>query len=400
MRLLLAVLVLLVSVPPAGAAERCYGKPGRHTMVRNDDVRVYRIAAADGETRFMACDRVTGRVMGIGETSLGFGVGEFRLAGTFLAFRRGGGRYGDASLNVVLVDVRAGRRLLDRPYWAYQPRSQLTVRGQHLTSDGAYAYLAGPFHEGSSPDGVDTYEVVANGQVVDVGPDIDPRSFSVSGGVARWRRAGEERSHRFEPPSIRVARPVAEWFTCSGVPRFRASALDNPPGYERRKGPLARALRRVPYRGIGQPRRGWQFLVRSGDDAAVVNRRGSSYGLMTFERRRGRWTWSQSGGCGPRAWRDGLEADAWKVETQPAPDARQVSVLVSENHCASGRDATGRILPPWVHYGEKAITVTFHVRPVEGGALCPGNPDTPFVLELDEPVGGRTLVDGGRPPRR
>ena len=398
MRLLLALVLLLVAVP---SAEACYGVKGRETVVRNDEVRVYRVSVNAGQDQaYSACDRRSGRSMRLGESDDQTSFEGFLLAGRYLAYQEGGGKYGDGHLGVHLVDVRARKMLLDRSYGAYTMKTDLTVHGQALTFTGAYAYLAGAFHPRGAGD-VDTYEVVAGGKVVDSGTDIDPASFSAADGVARWRRAGEERSYRFEPASIRVPQPVAEWYTCSGVPRLRASALDNPPGYERRKGRLARALRRVPYRGIGQPRRGWQFLVRSGSYAAVVNRRGSSYGLMTFERdRRGRWIWSQSGGCGPRAWRDDLEANSWEVKEPPAADARRVSVLVEESHCASGRDATGRILPPWVHYGEETITVTFHVRPLGGFQTCQGGPPTPFVLELDEPVGGRRIVDGGPPPPR
>ncbi len=66
-----------------------------------------------------------------------------------------------------------------------------------------------------------------------------------------------------------------------------------------------------------------------------------------------------------------------------------------ERECASGQPATGRIANPIVDYDESAITITVPVRPVTGGANCPGNPWTPFVLELDEPIGDRVLLDGG-----
>lgn len=62
-----------------------------------------------------------------------------------------------------------------------------------------------------------------------------------------------------------------------------------------------------------------------------------------------------------------------------------------------GACATGRVLAPWVHYGEKRLTVTYFVRPREGAQTCPGNPPTPVTLRLDEPLGPRELVDGARP---
>jgi hypothetical protein len=35
----------------------------------------------------------------------------------------------------------------------------------------------------------------------------------------------------------------------------------------------------------------------------------------------------------------------------------------------------------------------------EGGATCPSNPWTRFVVELDEPIGDRLLLDGGPGPQ-
>jgi hypothetical protein len=72
-----------------------------------------------------------------------------------------------------------------------------------------------------------------------------------------------------------------------------------------------------------------------------------------------------------------------------------------ERECASGKAATGRIAEPIAEYGVNAITITIPVRRVKGGADCQGNPWTPYVLELDEPIGDRVLLDGGPwPPRQ
>jgi hypothetical protein len=44
--------------------------------------------------------------------------------------------------------------------------------------------------------------------------------------------------------------------------------------------------------------------------------------------------------------------------------------------------------------------VTIFVRRLEVPARCPGNPETPYTLRLERPLGDRTLADGGTIPPR
>lgn len=81
-----------------------------------------------------------------------------------------------------------------------------------------------------------------------------------------------------------------------------------------------------------------------------------------------------------------------------SPAATRIEVLVHEQGCASGTSAEGRIAPPTIEYGPETVIITLAVIPVTGGATCPGNPDTPFTVELDQPLGDRTLLDGGTTP--
>lgn len=126
---------------------------------------------------------------------------------------------------------------------------------------------------------------------------------------------------------------------------------------------------------------------------------------MDFEWRRGRWAWVGSGGCRPRAYRKGrAETVTWRrafPRRDIQRDATRIPVLVQEDACAGGRDATGRVLPPWVHYGKTRVTVTYFIRPAEGPQTCQGVPPTKVTLELEESLNDRTLRDGGPfPPRR
>ena len=45
-----------------------------------------------------------------------------------------------------------------------------------------------------------------------------------------------------------------------------------------------------------------------------------------------------------------------------------------------------------------AVTITIGVRPPTGLQTCPGIPGTPDLVRLAEPLGKRTLLDGGRVP--
>jgi hypothetical protein len=117
--------------------------------------------------------------------------------------------------------------------------------------------------------------------------------------------------------------------------------------------------------------------------------------------RRGGWAADSFGSCTPRP---DVPAEVsvadWWVDPRAGPmraESERIPALVLENACASGRTAEGRILPPTVTYAADAITITILVRSL-GEAECPGHPSTPYVIDLDEPIGDRELRDGGQLP--
>ncbi len=207
------------------------------------------------------------------------------------------------------------------------------------------------------------------------------------------------------PRSVRVPYPRPALLTCGGGGlAFPPSALDRPRDYERRDSAPARALRRFLREeadDVSQPRSGWFLLARRRDRFEVASGKPPEYGWMEFERLgNGRWSWLRSGGCFVRTRHYGLPAVTWwRRGDGPLPaDATRVPVFVQEDECASGRDARGRILRPLVHYGRHTVTVTYFIRPLRGASTCQGVPPTPAVLVLDEPLGRRTLRDGGPYP--
>jgi hypothetical protein len=155
---------------------------------------------------------------------------------------------------------------------------------------------------------------------------------------------------------------------------------------------------------VGQSPRGWLLLAYDDKTFEVVNPDGRrSYGHMTFERERGRWSWAGSGGCVPVAYDDGRGASSWRRRHPRAPlppETTRIPIWVHPDFCNSGRDASGLILSPLVHYGPREVTVTYFVLEPGGAQTCQGTPPTRVVLVLDEPLGGRRLRDGGAYPPR
>lgn len=118
------------------------------------------------------------------------------------------------------------------------------------------------------------------------------------------------------------------------------------------------------------------------------------------------WTPKQMGGCQPEVVvAAGFGPASWALDPDqptPGPTAAELHVLVWEAACSGGAPATGRISAPVVVFGKDTVTITIGVRPrrTSGDMLvtCPGPPGTPAILRLPEPLGARTLLDGGRIP--
>lgn len=208
------------------------------------------------------------------------------------------------------------------------------------------------------------------------------------------------------PASIRVDFASPPLLSCGDIP-FRPAALNRPRGYERRNNPAARALSsflRKNADDIGQPRTGWFLRARTKNYIEFSAGRLPELGAMDFERRDGRWRWVGSGGCEPRAYRKGrANTVTWRRAAparELAPATTEIPVLVQEDSCASGRDASGRVVAPWVHYGKRAVTVTYFIRPLSSVLTCQGVPPTKATLQLEQPLDGRRLRDGGPYPAR
>lgn len=98
---------------------------------------------------------------------------------------------------------------------------------------------------------------------------------------------------------------------------------------------------------------------------------------------------------------DGFTLATWAPDPafpSPAPGSTSMHILVWETLCASGRPTTGRMSAPAVSFASTTVTIKIGVRPLGGVQACPGPTGTPAILILTEPLGARTLLDGGRMP--
>ena len=113
-------------------------------------------------------------------------------------------------------------------------------------------------------------------------------------------------------------------------------------------------------------------------------------------------------GCGPSATPSATAMPSsefgpatWALDpafSPPDPTARELHVLVWERACASGKPTTGRMSEPSIVVGTTTMSITIGVRPLAGAQECPGTPGTPATVTLPEPLGSRTLLDGGNNP--
>jgi hypothetical protein len=97
---------------------------------------------------------------------------------------------------------------------------------------------------------------------------------------------------------------------------------------------------------------------------------------------------SPSGEVGAASW----WVDPAELPLDPATTI--IPAVLVERACASGMSPEGRVLPPAIEYGADEIVITVSVEPREGDQDCQGNPEFPLRIQLSEPLGDRTLVDG------
>jgi hypothetical protein len=80
-------------------------------------------------------------------------------------------------------------------------------------------------------------------------------------------------------------------------------------------------------------------------------------------------------------------------DDRPTTNAQSFTAMVERLGCSGGE--TGEVLQPTVVANEDQVEVTLYVEPLPPGYYtCPGNRAVSYVVELNEPIGERQLVDG------
>lgn len=201
----------------------------------------------------------------------------------------------------------------------------------------------------------------------------------------------------------------AEMLTCGGM-TFPRSALGAPTGAQHRAGPEYDALRAALAQFAGEfPGGGtwpWQLVAEDATGATFLARTDAlgAPGWVSVETAHDAngWHMRTIGQCNLAVLiAPGLGPARWALDPAypaPGPASTELHVLVWEVQCSGGSPLTGRIGPPVVDYGTSTVTVTLGVRPLGGVQTCPGSHGTPAIVRLSEPLGSRTLLDGGTVP--
>lgn len=197
---------------------------------------------------------------------------------------------------------------------------------------------------------------------------------------------------------------------CEFGPFFPASALDTaPPLIEDSDVPeVADAIASFLTGGEGEagwPQQNWRVLEVVPEDRVQLVHPGDAaaphLAFMSASWEDGLWRWSGAGIPGSCALM--LEPDdasgtvEWVLDPAgPAPDASstEVTLLATEQGCASGQPMGDRLNPPNVSMTADAVLIELNSRLPEGDAqTCPGNPSQSVVVTLPEPLGDRELRD-------
>lgn len=198
-------------------------------------------------------------------------------------------------------------------------------------------------------------------------------------------------------------------YACDRFP-FAPEILTGGPGHDEQADDPAAAALRIALASDGPdfdflPDTGWHRVGMDATSAEYITT-GGDFGVKSVmvENEASGWKVAGWGDCRPRVFlAPGLGAAEWTLDPdQPKPDpaTQVITVLVTELSCNSGKPADGRIVGPQVIATRESVLVFFAVRPRPGAQDCPSNPSTRLKVDLGEPLGSRTLLDGGQwPPR-
>lgn len=190
---------------------------------------------------------------------------------------------------------------------------------------------------------------------------------------------------------------------------FSSSVFDRPATAERDGDAAAVALRRVlagDEAGLRLPSQGWRRLNDGTETVAFAHGDPPFLdGYVSFRQHPDGWRVDTAGG-GCTVWPHeiGSFRAVWAIDTAAGPppgrDATSIAVVVNDLACAGGQGPEKRLREPNVRVTGDTVVVTFTSSP-SGYSTCPSHKAVRRVVSLPEPLGKRTLLDGGvYPPQR
>jgi len=152
------------------------------------------------------------------------------------------------------------------------------------------------------------------------------------------------------------------------------------------------------------PQHGWQVLHRSDDEIQLVAKRADGLlAFMTVSNDGSGWTWASASLPGDPCELeftvpDHLNTVEWRLDPDGAgltAESTAIPVILQERECVSGQEIGDRLVGPQIVMTETQVFVAFAAQRPQGAAFdCQGNPTSPFVVELPEPIGDRQVVEG------
>lgn len=152
------------------------------------------------------------------------------------------------------------------------------------------------------------------------------------------------------------------------------------------------------------PQEGWQLLHSTDQSAQLVARAtDGNLAFMYLSNDASGWSWSGSSMAGDECRLrfvvpDELNTVEWRIDPEGpelTEESTSIAVILNERECVGGIEIGDRLVGPQVVMTDTQVFVAFAAQRPPGDAFtCQGNPDTPHVVDLPEPLGDRLLVEG------
>lgn len=208
------------------------------------------------------------------------------------------------------------------------------------------------------------------------------------------------------PPGADGEFPPDLLVTCRGAGYFPLAALERiEPLDEADYEGVAEAIEPFLSSGEGAfwPQEGWQVVHLTDEEGLLVAKQDGSLSFMNITNDGSGWQWAGSSAVGTDCpieftYPDSFNPVGWALDPSGprlTEESTEIAVILNEVPCVDGREIGDRLLPPEIVMTETHVFMAFAAeRPPGDFFNCPGNPDTPFVVELPASLGDRTLMTG------